>query len=112
MASLKNCWMDYVRKQTARTASDPKPRIKLMAYVVLLLFISSRIPQAESGLIACGPCVHWAAGFCLNAVAAGSVCAAVASFPPLLCSCLLTMGGGACVLAAGSCAALCLAPTP
>src|SRR6218665_727404 len=112
MASLENCWMNYVRNQTAKKAADPNARSKLMAYVVILLVISSRIPQAESGLIACGACVNMAAGFCVNAVATGGTCAAVAAFPPLLCSCLLTMGGGACVLAAGSCVALCLAPTP
>src|SRR6218665_3651172 len=39
--------------------------------LVILLVISSRIPQAESSFIGCSPCVYWAARFCASAISFG-----------------------------------------
>ena len=67
---------------------------------------------ANASVIGCAPCVTWAGQFCTGLIAAGGACASVALFPPLLCACLLASGGLICAGAAGTCAVICLAPTP
>ena len=112
LSVVKNLWMSFVERQVAKTASDPRARVKLMAMVAILIIITYKIPKVESSFIGCGPCVTWAARFCTEAIAGGGACAAVAAFPPALCACLLSAGGLGCVAAAGTCVFVCLAPTP
>lgn len=109
---LKERWMNFVKQQTEKTARDPNTRTKLVGWILVLLIISYNITKAESSAIACGPCVAFASKFCSGLIALGGACVAVAAIPPLLCACFLAAGGVACVVAAGTCVAVCLAPTP
>lgn len=111
ISAVKDLWMSSVQRKVAKKAVDPQAKVKLVAAIVLLLIIANHIPRAENSAIACGPCVTWAATFCAKSIAAGGACAAVATFPPASCACLLTTGGVACVAAAGTCAFVCVAPT-
>lgn len=66
--------MNSVRKQTAEKAADPNARSKLITYTVILLVISSRIHETESGLAACRTCFEWALPFCKWAIKPGDIC--------------------------------------
>src|SRR6218665_3350580 len=104
--------MDFVRRQTAKTAADPNARIKQLAYVVILLVITSGIPKAESSAALCGPCLSGAGQICSSLFTAGGICYSVAAFPPALCVCLLANGGILCAISIGICVSVCLAPIP
>ncbi len=112
MSGVKKAWMNYVKSASEAAARDPNGRVKVAAWLLLLLLVGYSVPRAQASALACGPCMSWAAPFCAKLVAAGGACAAVAAFPPALCSCLLLAGGLGCVAAVGTCVAVCLAPTP
>ena len=112
MSGVKKAWMNYVKSASEMAARDPNGRAKLAAWLLLLLLVGYSVPRAQASVIGCAPCIAWATPFCAQLVAAGGACAAVAWFPPALCSCLLLAGGLSCTVAAGTCVAVCLLPTP
>lgn len=115
MESVKKWSVDHVSKQTTKIAAYPNARSKLMAYVVIILVISSRIPETESGLAACRTCFDRALPFCKCVIESGSICdkflSSAGLLSPLPCVCLLAAGGGACALWSGVCVGYCLVPT-
>lgn len=104
--------MNYVRKQTAKTAAAPNARIKQLAYVFILLVIASGIPKAEGSPALCSPCLFGTGKICSALLTAGGICYSVAAFPPALCTCLLLYGGILCASSIIVCVGVCVAPIP
>ena len=94
--SLVQEWMQFVRRQSVRTAQDKSSKSKMMGSVVALLIISYYLQPIHAGSAECESCVNWAIkDVCTPAVSGSGICATVSWVSPLLCVSVLTEIGRA-----------------